>query len=98
VNTIVVNDIVELSGLSDLNDLVTNPFTVLNPMGNELNVQFDEVTTGTMKLFNINGQVVKSQTLTFVKQASIATTNLSAGTYFLQLEIGSRVYTQKLIK
>ena len=98
VNTIVVNDIVELSGLSSLNDLVTNPFTVLNPMGNELNVQFDEVTSGTMKLFNINGQVVKTQTLTFVKQASIATTNLSAGTYFLQLEIGSTVYTQKVIK
>jgi hypothetical protein len=98
VNTIVVNDIVELSGLSDLNDLVKNPFTVLNPMGNELNVQFDELTSGTMKLFNINGQVVKSQTLTFVKQASIATTNLSAGTYFLQLEIGSTVYTQKVIK
>ena len=98
VNTIVVNDIVELSGLSDLNDLVKNPFTVLNPMGNELNVQFDEVTSGTMKLFNINGQVVKSQTLTFVQQASIATTNLSAGTYFLQLEIGSTVYTQKVIK
>jgi hypothetical protein len=98
VNTIVVNDIVELSGLSDLNDLVTNPFTVLNPMCNELNIQFDEVTSGTMKLFNINGQVVKSQMLTFVQQASIATTNLSVGTYFLQLEIGSRVYTQKVIK
>ena len=98
VNTIVVNDIVELSGLSSLNDLVTNPFTVLNPMGNELNVQFDEVTSGTMKLFNINGQVVKTQTLTLVQQASIATTNLSVGTYFLQLEIGSRVYTQKVIK
>jgi len=98
VNTIVVNDIVELSGLSDLNDLVKNPFTVLNPMGNELNIQFDELTSGTMKLFNINGQVVKTQTLTFVQQASIATTNLSAGTYFLQLEIGSRVYTQKVIK
>jgi len=98
VNTIVVNDIVELSGLSDLNDLVKNPFTVLNPMGNELNVQFDELTSGTMKLFNINGQVVKSQTLNLVQQASIATTNLSAGTYFLQLEIGSRVYTQKVIK
>ena len=98
VNTIVVNDIVQLIDLSDLNDLVTNPFRVLNPMGNELNVQFDEVTSGTMKLFNINGQVVKSQTLTFVQQASIATTNLSVGTYFLQLEIGSRVYTQKVIK
>ena len=98
VNTIVVNDIVELSGLSSLNDLVTNPFTVLNPMGNELNVQFDEVTSGTMKLFNINVQVVKTQTLNLVQQASIATTNLSAGTYFLQLEIGSTVYTQKVIK
>lgn len=98
VNTIVVNDIVQLSGLSGLNDLVTNPFTVLNPMGNELNVQFDEVTSGTMKLFNINGQVVKTQTLTLVQQAFITTTNLSAGTYFLQLEIGSTVYTQKVIK
>jgi hypothetical protein len=95
VKTIVVNDMVQLSGL---NELVKNPFTVLNPMGSELNVQFDEVTSGTMKLFNMNGQVVKTQILTFVQQVSIATTNLPTGTYFFQLEVGSTVYTQKVIK
>jgi hypothetical protein len=95
VKTIVVNDMVQLSGL---NELVKNPFTVMNPMGSELNVQFDEVTSGTMKLFNMTGQLVKSQTLQSVQQASIATTNLPAGTYFFQLEVGSTVYTQKVIK
>jgi len=95
IKTIVVNDMVQLSGI---NEVVKNPFTVLNPMGSELNVQFDEVTSGTMKLFNMNGQVVKTQTLTSVQQASIATTNLPTGTYFFQLEVGSTVYTQKVIK
>jgi hypothetical protein len=95
VKTIVVNDMVQLSGL---NEVVKNPFTLLNPMGSELNVQFDEVTSGTMKLFNMNGQVVKTQILTFVQQVSIATTNLPTGTYFFQLEVGSTVYTQKVIK
>jgi len=95
VKTIVVNDMVQLSGL---NELVKNPFTVMNPMGSELNVQFDEVTSGTMKLFNMTGQLVKSQTLQSVQQASIATTNLPAGTYFFQLEVGSTVYTQKVMK
>ncbi|MCX8487056.1 MAG: T9SS type A sorting domain-containing protein [Crocinitomicaceae bacterium] len=95
VKTIVVNDMVQLSGL---NELVKNPFTVLNPMGSELNVQFDEVTSGTIKLYNMTGQLVKSQVLESVQQASIATTNLPAGTYFFQLEVGSTVYTQKVIK
>ena len=95
VKTIVVNDMVQLSGL---NELVKNPFTVMNPMGSELNVQFDDVTSGTMKLFNMTGQLVKTQTLQSVQQASIATTNLPAGTYFFQLEVGSTVYTQKVIK
>jgi hypothetical protein len=95
VKTIVVNDMVQLSGL---NELVKNPFTVLNPMGSELNVQFDEVTSGTIKLYNMTGQLVKSQVLDSVQHASIATTNLPAGTYFFQLEVGSTVYTQKVIK
>ena len=86
---------VQLSGLTEI---VKNPFTVINPMGNELMVQFDEVTTGTMRLFNLNGQVVKTQSLTAVQQTSIVTTNLPAGTYFFQLEVGSTVYTQKVIK
>lgn len=95
IKTIVVNDMLQLSGLSEI---VKNPFTVINPMGDELTVEFDEVTSGTMRLFNMNGQVVKSQSLTSVQQTSIVTTNLPAGTYFFQLEVGSTVYTQKVIK
>jgi len=77
---------------------VKNPFTVLNPMGSELTVQFDEVTSGTMKLLNMTGQVVKTQSVQSVQKASIATTNLPSGTYFFQLEVGSTVYTQKVMK
>jgi hypothetical protein len=95
VKTIVVNDMVQLSGV---NEIVKNPFSVINPMGNELSVQFDEVTSGTMRLYNMNGQVVKTQSLTSVQQATIATSNVPAGTYFFQLEVGSTVYTQKVIK
>jgi len=95
VKTIVVNDMSQLSGL---NEVVKNPFTVINPMGNDLTVQFDESTTGTMRLYNMNGQLVKTQSLASVQQATIATANLLAGTYFFQLEVGSTVYTQKVIK
>lgn len=95
IKTIVVNDAAQLSGL---NELVKNPFTVLNPMGSELTVQFDEVTSGTMKLLNMTGQVVKTQSIQSVQKASIATTNLPSGTYFFQLEVGSTVYTQKVMK
>ena len=95
VKTIVVNDAAQLSGV---NEIVKNPFNVINPMGNELTVQFDEVTSGTIRLYNMNGQMVKTQSLFSVQQATIATTNLPTGTYFFQLEVGSTVYTQKVIK
>jgi hypothetical protein len=95
IKTIVVNDMVQLSGV---NEIVKNPFSVINPIGNELSVQFDEITSGTMRLYNMNGQVVKTQSLSSVQQATIATANVPAGTYFFQLEVGSTVYTQKVIK
>ena len=95
IKTIVVNDMVQLSGL---NEVLKNPFSIINPMGNDLTVQFDESTTGTMRLYNMNGQLVKTQSLSSVKQATIATANLPTGTYFFQLEVGSTVYTQKVIK
>ena len=95
IKTIVVNDAAQLSGV---NEIIKNPFNVINPMGNELNVQFDEVTSGTIRLYNMNAQLVKTQSLSSVQQATIATTNLPAGTYFFQLEVGSTVYTQKVIK
>ena len=95
IKTIVVNDMVQFSGL---NEVVKNPFNVINPIGNELTVQFDEVTTGAVRLFNTHGQIVTTQSLSSVQQSTIATTNLPAGTYFFQLEVGSTVYTQKVIK
>jgi len=95
IKTIVVNDMSQLSGL---NEMVQQPFSVINPMGNELSVQFDEVTTGTLRLYNLNGQLVKSHSLNSVKEASMLTTQLPAGTYFIQLEIGTNLYTQKVIK
>ncbi len=95
IKTIVVNDMAQLSGVKEI---VKNPFSVINPIGNELSVHFDEVTSGTMRLYNMNGQVVKTQSLSSVQQATIATTNVPAGTYFFQLEVGSTVYTQKVIK
>ncbi|MFM6934098.1 MAG: T9SS type A sorting domain-containing protein [Flavobacteriales bacterium] len=95
IKTIVVNDMSQLSGL---NEMVQQPFSVINPMGNELSVQFDEVTTGTLRLYNMNGQLVKSHSLNSVKEASMLTTQLPAGPYFMQLEVGTNVYTQKVIK
>lgn len=95
VKTIVVNDMVQVSGL---NEVLKNPFTVINPMGDELNVQFDEETSGIIKLFDMNGQIVKTQTLHSVQKVAIPTMNLSSGMYFLQLEVDSIVYTQKVIK
>ena len=95
VKTIVVNDAAQLSGV---NEIVKNPFNVINPMGNELIVQFDEVTSGTIRLYNMNGQMVKTQSLSSVQQATIASPNLPTGTYFFQLEVGSTVYTLKVIK
>jgi hypothetical protein len=95
IKTIVVNHAAQLSGV---NEIIKNPFNVINPMGNELNVQFDDVTSGTIRLYNMNAQLVKTQSLSSVQQATIATTNLPTGSYFFQLEVGSTVYTQKVIK
>jgi hypothetical protein len=84
--------------VSGLNEVLKNPFTVINPMGDELNVQFDEETSGIIKLFDMHGQIVKTQTLHSVQKVAIPTINLSSGMYFLQLEVDSIVYTQKVIK
>jgi hypothetical protein len=96
IKTIVVTDAAELiSGIDEKNK---HPFSVNNPIGNELCITFDFASSGILRLFNLNGQLLKKQFITAAKHASMSTAELPEGTYILQYENGSETFTEKVIK
>ncbi len=56
----------------------------------------DNVHQSTLRIFDLLGRMVQSQSLTGT--TSVAITNLSNGTYFLQLEINGEITTKKIVK
>lgn len=97
IKTIVVTDAAQISG-SGLQELSKKPFCINNPVGNELNITFNQAFSGTLHLLNLNGQVLKGLQLNAAKQTKISMAEFSSGTYFLQLEDGNHTYTEKIIK
>jgi hypothetical protein len=95
VKTIVVTDAAELSGIQEIGK---NPFSINNPIGNELIITFDQNSDGTVRLLNLSGQLLKSQLLNAAKQTSISTSELPTGTYVLQYNNGTQIFTEKIIK
>ena len=95
VKTIVVTDAAELSGIQEISK---NPFSISNPMGSELTISFDKATSGTIRLYNMNGQLLKTQSISAAQKTQINTADLPGGTYLLQFNDGAKLYTEKVIK
>ncbi|MFM7005629.1 MAG: T9SS type A sorting domain-containing protein [Flavobacteriales bacterium] len=95
VKTIIVTDAAELGGIQENGK---NPFSVNNPMGNELSITFDKATSGRLYLYDMFGQILQTQNLNAVANATLQTNDLPTGNYILQIVDDARVYTQKVIK
>lgn len=95
VKTIVVTDAAELSGIQEIGK---NPFSISNPIGSELTISFEKATSGTIRLYNMNGQLLKTQSISAAQKTQINTADLPGGTYLLQFNDGAKLYTEKVIK
>lgn len=95
VKTIVVTDAAELSGIQETGK---NPFSISNPMGSELTISFEKATSGTIRLYNMNGQLLKTQSISAAQKIQINAADLPGGTYLLQFNDGAKLYSQKVIK
>lgn len=95
VKTIIVTDAAQLGGIQEIGKY---PFSVNNPMGNELSIVFEKATCGSLTLYDMFGQVLRTQNLNAVVNTKLQTNDLPAGNYLLQIVDESKVYTQKIIK
>lgn len=68
-----------------------------NPFSNTLNIAIESAEGGKLEIMDIHGKVVLESQLSIGRQA-IETAKLSAGVYFLHLDIAGRRITEKLIK
>jgi len=98
-NTIEIHDQVYLnSSQMGLTENAADAMNVVNPFANEVNVKFNEVTSGTAVLVDMNGRTIAE--MNFNNETSIAmnTLNVQAGTYFLTIVANGQTLTAKLIK
>jgi len=95
VKTIIVTDAAEVGGIQESGK---NPFSINNPMGSELSITFEKATSGSLTLYDMFGQVLRTQNLNAVVNTKLQTNDLPTGNYLLQIVDESKVYTQKVIK
>lgn len=98
-NTIEIHDQIYLnSSQMGITENTINAMNVVNPFANEVSVKFNEATSGSAVLVDMNGRTIAE--MNFNKETSISmnTVTVQAGTYFLTIVANGQTMTAKLIK
>ena len=72
-------------------------FSVVNPVTENLNIQFAVSEKGSVIVLNANGQIVKTESFD-AKEVQVSVSDLAAGMYFVQLNTGKGTKTVKILK
>lgn len=84
--------------VGNLDDLNPNSYSVFyNSLNGELNLNFNSLVPNvTLKIYNMNGQVLREDNLNDVSNATI-NLELASGTYLIQTTINGEILTDKLV-
>lgn len=98
-NTIEIHDQVYLnSSQMGIDENTESNLTVVNPFVNEVNVKFEEVSSGSAVLVDMNGRVISQMNFSNESSISMNAVNVQAGTYFLTVVANGQTMTTKLMK
>jgi hypothetical protein len=92
-----VHLIVEGEGILGTQDQVLAPITIFpNPANDQLNIKYNVPLAGSVaSVYDISGRVILTQTL---KENALNISNLSTGSYFLNLNVEGKSITLRFIK
>lgn len=70
-----------------------------NPINDKLNIQFENrISLAEIKILDVLGQVIMTRNLNYLDNTSLDLSVISMGVYFIQVNINSKLITQKFIK
>lgn len=97
VKTIIVNQYMNLSSLAiaENNDLMVS---IVNPIANELTIDFKTPQTGVVVVTDASGKVVAEKVFTSNTTLAFDAASWTKGIYFVTMSAGNNVITRKVIK
>jgi hypothetical protein len=97
VKTIIVNQYMNLSSLAiaENNDLMVS---IVNPIANELTIDFKTPQTGVVLVTDASGKVVAEKVFTSNTTLAFDAASWTKGIYFVTMSAGNNVITRKVIK
>lgn len=98
-NTIEIHDQVYLNNSQmGIEEVTSEVMNVINPFANEVNVKFNEATSGSAVLVDMNGRTIAEMNFNNETSISMSTLNVQAGTYFLTVVANGQTISTKLMK
>ena len=94
-NTLVISDNLMVGPLAISEENLE--FSIVNPVTENLNIQFASSEKGSLIVLNANGQIVKTASFD-AKVVQVSVSDLAAGMYFVQLNTGKGTKTVKILK
>ncbi len=97
VKTIIVNQYMNLSSLAiaENNDLMVS---IVNPIANELTIDFKTPQTGVVVITDASGKVVAEKVFTSNTSLALDAASWTKGIYFVTLSTGNKLTTRRVIK
>lgn len=96
-NTIEITDQVYLES-AGVEENVEYTTTIVNPFNNEIQISFGSSVDASVVLMDMNGRILSENSIDNSNNLTIESSNLSQGTYLLQVNIAGKVNTYKLLK
>jgi hypothetical protein len=98
-NTIEIHDQIYLnSSQMSLTENALDALKLVNPVANEVFVKFNELSSGSAALVDMNGRTVAEMNFSNELSISMNAVAIQAGTYFLTIVANGQTITTKLIK
>lgn len=95
-------DLYECAGIStsldDLENVAAQVQIFPNPVQDVLHLQSSAIAIESIRIFSTTGQQVLARTADLYENTAIDMSDLSAGLYFINIEIAGEVVTKKLVK
>jgi hypothetical protein len=98
INTVQINDVIEVTGTAGLSESILNDLVIVNPFNDELQILHSEADLTKVELFDMNGKVLLTETEFTGTNTTLNTAAIGNGVYLLKMTTDTGIIQRRIVK
>jgi hypothetical protein len=98
INTVQINDVIEVTGTAGLSESNLNDLIIVNPFNDELQIIHSAADLTKVELFDMNGKVLLTESEFSGASTTLNTTGIGSGVYLLKVTTDKGIVQRRVVK